>query len=103
MTSIFSFIVEIFDSSLIIVTVRHRPLKYIYPNGLSSNTIWSKYLITENNDEIVKSIVIHQNFPYQIFPLAIANVELATVLSIFYLSIFLNTNLSIFPSSLCSI
>ena len=40
-------------------------------------------------------LLILQNFPYQIFLLAIVNVVLATVLSIY--QIFLNANLSIFP------
>ena len=35
-----------------------------------------------DNDEIDEFLVFHQNFPYQIFLLAIANVKLATVLSI---------------------
>ena len=42
----------------------------------------------ENIDEISKFLVIHQNVPYQIFLLAIANVMLGTDLSIFYFSNF---------------
>ena len=42
----------------------------------------------ENIDNIDKFLMIHQNFPYQIFLLAIANVTKATDLAIFYSSKF---------------
>ena len=38
----------------------------------------------ENIDEIDEFLMIHQNFPYKIFLLAIANVMLTTISSIFY-------------------
>ena len=44
----------------------------------------------------ILTIFWRHNFPYQIFPLGITDVVLATVLSIFYSSIFLNADSSIF-------
>ena len=53
-------------------------------------------LAREIIDEFDKFLVIRQNLLYQIFLPVIANVVLATVLSIFYLSKFSNANSSIF-------
>ena len=48
-----------------------------------TDTVWRKFLTRKNSNKIYEFLVIHQNFPYQIFLLAIVNVALATVLSIF--------------------
>ena len=48
-----------------------------------TDTVWRKFLTRKNSDKIYEFLVTHQNVPYQIFLLAIANVALATVLSIF--------------------
>ena len=45
-----------------------------------------QFLMRENIDKIDEFLVSHQNFPYQIFLLAMASVALATVLLIFYFS-----------------
>ena len=42
----------------------------------------------DNFDDIDKLLMITQNFPYQIFLLAMSNVVLITLSSIFYSSIF---------------
>ena len=59
------------------------------------NAIWHEFLIRKNIDKTDK-LLICQNFPYKTFSLAIVNVAPATDSSIFYLSNFLNANLSIF-------
>ena len=51
-------------------------------------TMWCKFLMRENIDKIDEFLVIYQNFPYQIFLLAITDVAPTTVSSIFYLSNF---------------
>ena len=59
-------------------------------------TAWLKFMMRENINEITKFLVNCQNFPYQIFLLAIANLALATVSLILHSSNFLNADLSIF-------
>ena len=64
--------------------VHNTPNKTIYYCDLY--TVWCRFLLRENIDKIDKFLVIHQNFPNQVFLLAIANVVPATVLLIIYSS-----------------
>ena len=59
-------------------------------------TICLKFLTREILKKL-KFLAIHQNFPYQIFLLATANVAPATVSSIFYLSSFFTMPICQYP------
>ena len=58
--------------------IKHGPTLTGY--AVNSYTAWCNFFLTrENTDKIDGFLVIHQNFPYQIFLLAITNVAPATV------------------------
>ena len=67
------------------------------------DTAWLKFLMKENIDEITKFLLNCQNFPYQTFLLAIANLVLASFINTSFVKFSQCQYVNIFPCKVHSI